>query len=235
MLNNEKFINILFNNSSSLELDLLCVAKPNIPSTSKKTIEKPIPGRGILIEELDEYEDIEIPIEFNYKNRHKNQDRKIRKWLNMIDDYYLKFSDDIDYIYKVKKVTKEPTANDFLRGNFTVVFLCEGLQYTEYSIESMQIANNSILFNDGDIISKPIIEIKGEGLVTLSINNIPVTVNIGQSITINSEIKLCYKSIGEWRNADMRGEWPVLKVGANNISWTGNVNSLSIITNSRFI
>lgn len=236
MLNRQKYTNIIFNNSSSLELGLLVTELITIPSTAKILQEDYIPLKGTVIEETEEYEDIEIEVPFNYLEDDKNfNERLVRKWLFNITDRYLRLSKDANYLYKVKKVIKTPTTHDFYKGEFTVTFLCEGLQYTDESLIEIELSNNSMIVNNGDVTSKPIIVIKGEGLIKLNVNDEEITVNVGQELTINSELELCYKSTEEWKNSTMKGDFPVLKMGENYISWTGNVNSLSIVTNTRYV
>lgn len=231
-----KYTNVIFNNSSSLELGLLCTNVLSISSPVRVTKDITIAGRETLVEDTDIFEDIEISIEFNYKKSTREKDRRIRKWLTNIEDRYLRFSDD-GYVYKVKKVIKEGTErNIFKKGIFTVTFLCEGLQYDIESLESNTIENNSVIYNDGDVNAKPVIQIFGEGLVKLMINDNEITINVGQNITINSELQLCYREDGTLRNADMKGEFPLLETGLDNtISWEGNVTELRIQTNIRYI
>ena len=84
-------------------------------------------------------------------------------------------------------------------GNFKLTFRCDPGLYLVSGLKPIFInSNKSIKNNYG--ISKPNFEINGEGMCTLTVNNKSVTINVGQSIIINTEKKLCYKNDGSMTN-----------------------------------
>lgn len=89
------------------------------------------------------------------------------------------------------------------------------------------------LYNSGTIYSEPYIRINGSGNITLTINSQLITLtDIVDYIEIDSALMVAYKdTLNEGRK--MSGEFPVLDVGLNNISWTGNVTSVEIKTRVR--
>ena len=94
--------------------------------------------------------------------------------------------------------------------------------------------------NDGNYISKPIITIEGEGTIILSVNDTVVcqyTFPEGEStVTLDCEKQDAYlNSITNLRNQTMVGEFPILKKGANVISWSGTVESIRIKHYSRWL
>jgi len=58
--------------------------------------------------------------------------------------------------------------------------------------------------------------------------------NVSEYVTINSDLMDCYKDT-LLKNNDMNGEFPVLIVGNNTISWTGIVTKVEITPNFRYI
>lgn len=91
------------------------------------------------------------------------------------------------------------------------------------------------IFNMGTFESEPIITIYGTGNITLYVNNQSVTLKeITSNIIINSEVQNAYSGSLSLNNK-MSGDFPVLNLGENNISWIGNVTKLEIQPNWRWI
>ena len=71
--------------------------------------------------------------------------------------------------------------------------------------------------------------------VTLYVNNKSIYLKeIKDKIVIDSEMKNAYNNAVSL-NYKMSGNFPILSVGENNISWTGNVTKLEIQPNWRFL
>ena len=229
---------IVFNNLSSNSLGLSVISRPNFSSLKKKYNEYEVLGREGKLYEFLGYEDNVIEVKFNFceLNNINSKVRLIKKWLNNIENNKLSFSDDPLVFYKVKKVEYENIERKLkIKGSFNLKFICEPYFYSFSSQEEIEIKNDETLINDGDFISKPIIKIEGNGEVNLNINGKPIKLNIGQEIIINSELELCYReSLKDMQNSQMSGDFPILDIGENKISWDKNVKRLSIIPNYRY-
>lgn len=91
------------------------------------------------------------------------------------------------------------------------------------------------LFNIGTFESEPIITVYGQGNITLTVNNSNVILKgINEKITLNTELLNAYNGALSLNNK-MLGDFPVLSLGNNNISWTGNVTKLEITPNWRWL
>ena len=91
------------------------------------------------------------------------------------------------------------------------------------------------LFNIGTFESEPIITIFGTGNITLYVNNQNISLKeITDKIVIDSEMKNAYRDTASLNNK-MSGNFPILSLGENEISWTGNVTKLEIQPNWRYI
>lgn len=89
------------------------------------------------------------------------------------------------------------------------------------------------IYNQGAIYSEPYIRINGSGNITLIINSQVCTFSdIANYIEIDSALLVTYKDTLN-QGQKMSGDFPILEVGINNISWTGNVTSLEIMTRVR--
>lgn len=197
---------IIYNDKTNLDVNLLVKTRPAKPSPVMRYEEIAIPGGKTLYIEKG-YGDIEIPIAFNFSSKPNEWDkdfRKIKKWLlSKIDDKLI-FSDDLEYFYKVKKVIIE-TPERILKkiGRFTVVFTCEAYSYEIEGSKEVQISSS--IYNDG-ILAKPIYRIVGEGLLTLTINNKVIKVNVGQELIIDTNLGLCYRD-GIINNVALKGNY----------------------------
>lgn len=89
--------------------------------------------------------------------------------------------------------------------------------------------------NPGSVYSEPIITVNGTGEITLMVGQTIVELSdITDSITLDSELQEAYNG-SQSMNACMSGDFPILKPGLNGISWTGNVSSVTIRPNWRYL
>lgn len=129
----------------------------------------------------------------------------------------------------------------FRRANIT--FRMQPFKYDneEFDIYTDDAQKQSItVVNDGNYTAKPIITIRGEGTVILSVNDTVIcqyTFPDGEdTVTIDCEKQDAYLDIiTNLRNRTMLGEFPILKKGANTISWSGTVESIRIKRYSRWL
>ena len=91
------------------------------------------------------------------------------------------------------------------------------------------------LFNMGTFESEPIITLFGNGNITLYVNNKSIYLKeITDKIVIDSEMKNAYNNSVSL-NYKMSGDFPILSLGENNISWVGNITKLEIQPNWRWL
>ena len=228
---------VIFNNSTNIDLDISVVKRPNIPSPVREYKETSVPGRnGKLYEDLKTYSDIIIPVEFNFfeydTNKFNEIFKKIKRWINNIKDEKLKFSDDLSFFYIVNKTEITNSIREIKKlGKFTVNFTCKPLMFLEEG--QQEIALPSSLFNDYEL-AQPTYKILGEGLLTLTINGISVTANVGQNLIIDTEKGLCYRIDGTLNNIALTGKYEdlYLKEGNNTFSWSSGF-TITVVPNWR--
>lgn len=207
---------VKYNGRSCDEVGLKVAKRPNIPTPQKRITEIVIPGRsGALHIDEGAYEEIEIQIEFNFSENSGNWGaalRSVRKWMHGSGDGRLIFSDDEQYFYKVSAVqTDGDTERNVKRlGYLTVIFVCDPFMYSLAGEEAIDLP--CTLTNDGEC-SMPVYKITGEGLCTLSVNGKSVSVNVGQEITIDTDLRLVF-----------RGQ------AMENTAVTGDLSSLWLVT-----
>lgn len=209
--------------------------RPEIPAPERNIEAIEIPGRsGSLIESDGEYKDIEIPIKMNFvvsPNLWGEQFRAVKKWI-LGKSGKLKFSDDASIFYFAKNVTVDSVERAVREsGEFTATFLCDPHAYIEKGSIERKAAD--VKYNPYDT-SCPKYIITGEGMCTLTVNGKSMTANIGQNLTIDTDLMIAYRKDGTMQNTAVAGNYEdlYLREGDNEISITKGFE-LSIIPNWR--
>lgn len=227
---------ITYNGIAAVEYGVRVIERPDIPAAKKQITEIEIPGRdGVLIETDGTYDDIEIKVSLNYmteKELWAQVYRDIKRWLLSDGKRELQFSDDLDYFYKVKHVeVGESSRISKCIGVITPTFLCEPFSYLisgkyEHDLEE-------VLYNPYHT-AHPIYKIAGEGVCTLTVNGKEITANVGQNLTVNTELMLAYREDGTIMNTSVSGDYQdlYLQSGENEVSISAGVE-LKVIPNWR--
>ncbi len=226
---------IILDNEISYDIGVSIISRPSIPAPTRQYIEKEVRGKdGKLYEDLGTYEDIDIPIKCNFASRKPDEwndiYRQIKKWIK--NKSKLRFSDDLSYFYVINKITIDSSERAIKRiGRFNLIINCKPFMYLESGLEDMPIATS--IYNAYEA-ARPIYFITGEGVLTLTINNVTVTVNVGQNLIINTEKGLCYRTDGTMNNIALKGKYKdlYLKEGENTFSWTSGFK-IEIVPNWR--
>ena len=126
-----------------------------------------------------------------------------------------------------------------LRGNphctFAVNFRCYPFFYADAAADITVTASGTVITNPGSVYSEPILTVTGSGNITLMVGMTIVELeNISGSIVIDSVLQEAYQGTS-LMNDHMNGEFPVLKPGANAISWTGAVTKVVVRPNWRYL
>lgn len=211
------------NGKTNREMGILAT-RPSIPSTEYQYETYDIPGRdGQLYHELSAVKDIPIKIKFSFackQEKWQEKFRKARKWLLKKEDNYLELSDDTDYFYIVKHTKIEESEREVKEiGEFEVEFICDGYQYLKTGLHEYE--KEEILYNPY-AIAHPVYFITGNGKCTLTVNGKEMTAEVGQNLTINTDLMLAYRKDGTIRNTAVKGDYQdlFLQEGDNTITIT---------------
>jgi len=202
-------IDIQFNNIMGSTLGIYMKAKPAIPAASELVEKIRVPGRdGEMLVRKGIYESTSIPIEFNYigpEEQWGQRWREAKKWLSAVDTE-LKFADDPSVFYKISQVIVNENEKKGRRiGVFNATFITkDGLSYL-YDGKS-EYDSNDKLYNPG-IVSMPLYKFTGEGLCTLTVNDVTVKVNVAGDIVIDTEKMISYRSDGTAQNTALSGDY----------------------------
>ncbi|BDR67198.1 hypothetical protein K144312032_14260 [Clostridium tetani] len=208
----------------SNEKGLKIISLPNITTPEKREEKIIIPGRsGYLTQSDGSYEGEVKPVEFDYFD---NRFDDIKQWLTGSGEVI--FSNEPDRYYKARIINKLDLARVLEKFHSGIIqFDCQPFGY-DLNNNLIIIDKPISIYNEGTYESQPYMKIFGTGDVSLNINNKVIKLkNIIDYIELDSEIMECYKEHQNCNNR-MTGEFPILKVGENKISWTGNVNKIEI-------
>jgi phage-related protein len=224
-----------FKGVNSLDMGVVMLKAPSIYKPTKKVNEIEIAGRnGILHEDTNAYENYTKEAECQVMDRSKID--KVCEWLNGYGE--VTFSSEQDKIYKAFIKNQIPFNNILLNLNdFLVQFDCFPFKYSvNYADEEMSLTTGTTIYNQGTVYSEPVITVYGTGDVTISINDSDYTITgIDGYVTISSELQEVYKDSTNKNNSFSALDFPKFQVGANTISWTGNITKTEIKPNWRWL
>ena len=141
--------------------------------------------------------------------------------------------------YYKARIANQIPFEKVLRGNphctFAVNFRCFPFFYADATADITVTASGTIITNPGNVYSEPILTVYGSGDITLMVGTTIVELEgISGSIVIDSMLQETYKGTA-LMNDHMNGEFPVLKPGANAISWSGAVTRVIVRPNWRYL
>ena len=215
---------------------IICELPPVSKPKMKTTITK-IDGRdGDIIEELG-YEsytkNIKIGLSKNY-----DIDQVIKYFTGAGD---LIMSNEPDKVYKCRIIDKIDY-NKLLRfKTATIKFYTQPFKYKkdEPKVELDIDEETSITVNNiGLEKSKPIIKLTGSGTVAISLNGATVfnyTFPDNETDVIIDSIEEEAYFNGFYKNRNMAGEFPILELGENIMSWSGTLTRIEIDPKSRWL
>lgn len=207
------------------------ISKPNM-----RVIETTIDGvDGSIIEEVG-YDPYDRPLIIGL-TQNADIDEVIAYFTGSGD---VVFSNEEDKYYKATIIGQIDYARLGRFKTATVTFRVQPFKY-EYWEDTESISptgNEMIVINNGNYKSRPIIEFEGEGVVEFSVNDNTLfryTFPEGESaVVIDSQKQDAYLG-AVLKNRNMSGEFPVLEIGSNTITWDGVITKLSISSKSRWL
>lgn len=192
---------------------------PNFGGGEKVYNTYAIPGMdGELVEATEYLSNLTITCIFSIiSDRVMDTIRFIRQWLS--GSGTLVVSDSPDIFYRVLKIEYSGIEREIRKyGRFTAKFVCVPFEYLKAGQQEIEPNGADNIFNPGDV-SKPVYVIEGTGSCVLTVNNYDFTVNVTESVTIDSELQMTYDSEKNVKNTaatgDYRGLW--LKRGENKV------------------
>lgn len=222
----------IFKDINSLELGLYIERCPAKISPKRRDETFTVPGRhGNLTTTDGAFESYIRSTEFIVKDKKKIDEI----CAHFKGSGWLIFSSEPDRKYKARVANQIEFSHIIRRfKRFVVEFEIQPFGYDVFEQTLVKTAPFS-LFNIGTFESEPIITIFGNGNIELYVNNQNIYLKeIAGSITIDSEMQNAYNGAASMNNK-MSGEFLILSLGENHITWLGNVTKLEIQPNWRYI
>lgn len=227
---------IIYNGTNSHDVaDLVITELPEMVIPEERVTFTDVPGlSGSLTQTqgTDVYHDRTLAVECYLRQPTAANIDKVAAYFRGAGKLYLPNRPDG---YYEARVINQISFRKILRGrsprSFTVNFRCKPL-FRLYSGETEQTiaTSGASITNPSTVQAKPKITIAGSGDITLMVGGTQIVelTGVENGIVLDSEIQEAYW--GETlQNSRMSGPFPVLKPGANAISWSGGtVTSVKI-------
>lgn len=225
------------NGVKSTEHHIFLEQYPTIELGQEKLEKVTIPGKGNIWIPTGTYSDTEIKFTADVNVLGTNVGRfseymKARAYLKNMSS--ISFCDSEDYFYKIK-YTELGKLNQYseMAGDFEVKFLCEAGAFLKIGLQE---------YDRADVLENPYSEshptylISGEGVCALTVNGNQMIANVGQNITIDTELMIAYRIDGTMQNTSVSGgyEGLYLTSGTNVIEITDGFG-VKVIPNWRQI
>jgi phage-related protein len=116
----------------------------------------------------------------------------------------------------------------------------------KYLVDEAKVEVNATVHTEATVnnigleYSKPVMTLTGTGIVQILINGIgtfEIDLEEGNvPITVDSNLEECYSgSLAFLKNRNMTGVCPILELGENIITWTGNLTKIEVQPKSRWL
>lgn len=220
-----------FNGKTNTEFGLR-VAEGKKISTSGLDVERvAVPGRdGELLISNNRLNSAELSFPVNFvkeKGLIATEVYKISEWLNVEGYKDLTISYDPDFIYRaayLETFSIEETMRQF--GKTTINFMCYPIKYFKDGMQRQNLSNGLALNGKGNVKTKPIIKLTGNGETVLTINGRKTKLkDVQGNIVLDMQSNQVYSgNLSAWNKVVRSPEFvmPFLDAGRNLISWTGN-------------
>ncbi len=222
-----------YNGHTNHEYGMAVTTRPSIPAPVPRGEYVQIAGRdGSLLVTDGTYENITISVPMNFARPPVKLGESFRSAKNWIKGGgTLKMSDDFDVFYKVKAAALTKASRKGKLGmEFLADFVCDPYTYMDSGLVPIQPGN---IYNPFDV-SHPVYTILGEGMCTLTVNGNSITANVGQNLTIDTDLFLAYRQDGTLQNSAVTGDYDLLwlQEGENTVTVNSGF-SCSIVPNWR--
>lgn len=224
---------ILDDNFSFHDEGIYAIERPNIPVTVPSYRTEKVEKRDGDLTFFTGFKDRDIEIKFNFIDT-ENVTLRIRKILpKILFAKKIRFTDDIDIFYKIKKVKLDPPERSYRWVcDFSLIVTLEPFAYIES--EDIVLTENTTITNFG-YDSEPIIRVYGTGNLSFTITGQNVTVNnVDEYVDIDTNAMRCYKETTNML-PNMVNDFQILKNGENDIHLGTNVTKLVITPNFRYL
>lgn len=226
------------NKDCFLDFGIYLTKIPVIPSPKRRVTTTQIFGRnGNLKYDEGTYDDITFSVECGFVGDVISRLSDIKAWLFESGSSPLVFSfeNDKKYIAQVvNNIDFEIAMRKF--GQFVIIFSCEPFKYAVSEPTVSITSSNTTIVNNGTVACQPVVDVYGSGDITIAIGIQQMKLQgVSSKIILNSVLQDAYDDTLNNLNPKVTGEYFILPVGSNNVSWAGNVTKVDITQNRRWL
>ena len=216
-----------YNNHISSDFNVMLYSYEVYSGGENKRQTTAVAGRiGELVSSPTYKSNLNIEVTFSVFKPFKPKIDQLKQWLGGSGN--LSFSDQAECFYKVITIDWGSIEREIRKyGRFTVRFTCIPYKFRkDGQIEYSSISQNPYAE------ARPIYKITGEGKCTLTVNGRTMTANVGQNLTIDTELMIAYREDKTLQNTAVTGDYEELYLipGDNVINITDGFE-LKIIPN----
>lgn len=227
----------IWNDTDCRQYGIHVTEQPPVTIPAERSTQTNVPGRPGSLTQLegdDVYDDLLLTATCFISD--PAQIPAIAAWLK--GSGTVTFANRTGGYYKARIANQIPFEK-VLRGNphcaFSVNFRCFPFWYQEDAASITVNTSGTIVTNPGSVYAEPILTVYGSGDITLMVGTTIVELeDISGSILLDCALKEAYLG-NALMNDHMTGKFPVLKPGANAVSWSGTVTKVEIKPNWRFL
>ena len=218
-----------FRGVSTATLNVYVAKFPSHKKPGMRHTEYNIPGRDGSVHVDEGYESFEIIAYLILKGVSAANRQVIDAWADGTGKLITSDDPSKCYMASVKKAVE--WTRDEVGGVFydtaKITFHCQPFMY-ESTDRIINVTTDQTIANLGNIVSRPLIKVYGNGDVDFTINGKQITIDDMQSahpVTIDSETGYVYTDAGA---TSMTGDIPVFQLGNNTVAIGDNVTKLEI-------
>lgn len=227
----------IWNGTDCRQYGIHVTEQPPITIPAERSTQTNVPGRPGSLTQLegdDVYDDLLLTATCFISD--PSQIPAIAAWLK--GSGTVTFANRTGGYYKARIANQIPFEK-VLRGNphcaFSVNFRCFPFWYQEDAASITVNTSGTIVTNPGSVYAEPILTVYGSGNITLMVGTTIVELeDISGNIVLDCALKEAYLG-NALMNDRMTGDFPVLKPGANAVSWSGTVTRVVIQPNWRYL
>lgn len=222
----------IWKDKSSDDFKIVCEQLPQIQVPMEDVEEIAVEGKsGFYTIPKGTYQGTDKQVTVHYEG---NDYDGLAEWLSGSGKVI--FSNIADRYYKAYINNAIPLENilENKLSKFVINFRCQPFGY---SLENYSITvdkTDTKIINSYTYFSEPQLKVYATGNVSIFINGEQIYLSdVDEFIVVDSQLKSCYKNEDNLNNK-MIGEFPILKVGVNEIKFEGNISKIDITPNWRY-
>lgn len=220
-------LDVYYAGQSARKLGAIVNTITPMPRSQRRVTTYEVPGRsGLLHVEERGLEAVTRTLALSVRSQHAMD--AVNEWCVVSGELVVTSEPGVYYkAYQYKEVAWKQITHRLFTAEIT--FETVPFRYLEMGRKAATFAEPGALFNAQSVESEPLIELTASGSVTLYVGNYVIGLtNLSGTTTIDSEMQMILRD-GTSVSSDMRGDYPLLLPGRNEIGWFGSVQGVTIV------